>query len=159
MNTHASPLPAEPERTSPASSSSAASARVRRSAAPTELVSMAQAVPILRIFSVEKAGEFYIEYLGFSVDWEHRQSESMPLYLQISRSGLVLHLSEHFGDGSPGAALHLPIRGIRELHAELASKSYPYLNPSVSRSAFGFALDLIDPFGNQLRFSEALPAA
>ena len=27
---------------------------------------------MLRIFSVEKALEFYVEFLGFKVDWEHR---------------------------------------------------------------------------------------
>jgi hypothetical protein len=30
--------------------------------------------PILRIFGVEKAKEFYVGYLGSSVDWEHHGS-------------------------------------------------------------------------------------
>lgn len=38
----------------------------------------------------------------FRVDWEHRFEPGFPLYLQVSRDGLVLHLSEHHGDGSPG---------------------------------------------------------
>jgi catechol 2,3-dioxygenase-like lactoylglutathione lyase family enzyme len=28
--------------------------------------------PILRIFDDAKAREFYVGYLGFEVDWEHR---------------------------------------------------------------------------------------
>jgi len=28
--------------------------------------------PVLRIFDVEKAKDFYFGFLGFSVDWEHR---------------------------------------------------------------------------------------
>jgi catechol 2,3-dioxygenase-like lactoylglutathione lyase family enzyme len=28
--------------------------------------------PILRIFDEAKAKEFYVEFLGFRVDWEHR---------------------------------------------------------------------------------------
>ncbi|AZZ56245.1 glyoxalase/bleomycin resistance/extradiol dioxygenase family protein [Rathayibacter iranicus] len=115
------------------------------------------AVPILRIFSVEKAGEFYVDYLGFEVDWEHRTAPDSPLYLQVSRSGLRLHLSEHHRDGSPGAAVHVALRGVRELHAELDAKSYPYLNPRITRSPFGFTLNVIDPFGNQLRFAEPAP--
>ena len=114
-------------------------------------------VPILRIFSVEKAGEFYVDYLGFTVDWEQRATRDTPLYLQVSRSGLRLHLSEHHRDGSPGAAVHLPMRGVHELHAELDAKAYPYLNPRIVRTPFGFSLELIDPFGNQLRFAEAAP--
>ncbi|MCM6762604.1 VOC family protein [Rathayibacter sp. ZW T2_19] len=122
-----------------------------------EAVRMEAAVPILRIFSVAKAGEFYVDYLGFTVDWEHRAGRDAPLYLQVSRSGLRLHLSEHHRDGSPGAALHVSLRGVRELHAELDAKSYPYLNPRITRSPFGFSLEVIDPFGNQLRFAEAVP--
>jgi len=61
-----------------------------------------QVIPILRIFSIEKAREFYLDYAGFKVDWEHRVEPTAPLYMQVSRDGLVLHLSEHYGDGSPG---------------------------------------------------------
>jgi hypothetical protein len=30
-------------------------------------------VPILRSFSEDKAHEFYVEFLGFTVEWEHRR--------------------------------------------------------------------------------------
>lgn len=32
-------------------------------------------IPILRIFDEAKAKEFYVAFLGFSVDWEHRFGE------------------------------------------------------------------------------------
>ena len=41
--------------------------------------------------------------LGFRVDWEHRFRRAAPLYMQVSRDGLVLHLSEHHGDACPGS--------------------------------------------------------
>ena len=40
------------------------------------MISFARAIPILRIFSVPKGHEFYLGYLGFSVDWEHVSSLS-----------------------------------------------------------------------------------
>ena len=40
-------------------------------------------VPIFRIFSVEKAREFYLDFLGFTVDWEHRFGPDFPVYMQI----------------------------------------------------------------------------
>jgi hypothetical protein len=43
-----------------------------------------QVIPIFRIFDVDKAKEFYLSYLGFTVDWEHRLHENAPLYLQVS---------------------------------------------------------------------------
>src|SRR4051794_6253730 len=50
-----------------------------------------------------KTLEFYVEFLGFKVDWDHRFSPDLPLYLQVSMGCIVLHLSEHHGDSSPGA--------------------------------------------------------
>ncbi|MFG2223142.1 glyoxalase superfamily protein [Streptomyces sp. NPDC048644] len=111
-------------------------------------------VPVLRIFDVAKAHEFYVGYLGCAVDWEHRFEPGMPLYTQVSRGGLVLHLSEHHGDATPGSGLYLELTGVRALHAELAAKSYPYLRPGLEHDETGTTLTLTDPFGNRLRFTE-----
>jgi catechol 2,3-dioxygenase-like lactoylglutathione lyase family enzyme len=58
-------------------------------------VAFQKTIPILRIFSVEKAKEFYVGFLGFTVDWEHHFDENSPAYIQVSRGRLNLHLSEH----------------------------------------------------------------
>ena len=39
--------------------------------------------PILRSFDEIKAREFYLAFLEFNLDWEHRFSEDLPLYMQI----------------------------------------------------------------------------
>jgi catechol 2,3-dioxygenase-like lactoylglutathione lyase family enzyme len=112
-------------------------------------------VPILRIFSVEKAREFYLDYLGCHLDWEHRFDETAPLYMQVSRDGLVLHLSEHYGDGSPGTNFQVDFEGVHELHAELSAKNYAYWRPGITQTFWGTAqLNLLDPFGNKLRLCE-----
>ncbi|MEU9122242.1 glyoxalase superfamily protein [Streptomyces sp. NPDC048506] len=116
-----------------------------------------RAVPVLRIFDVAKAHEFYVDYLGCTVDWEHRYEPGMPLYTQVSRGNLVLHLSEHHGDATPGSTLHTELTGVRELHAELAAKDYPYLRPGLEHDEIGTCLTLLDPFGNRLRFNEPGP--
>lgn len=51
-------------------------------------IMFAAPVPIIRIFLVEKAMEFYVGFLGFTLDWEHRFGENFPLYAQVSRAGL-----------------------------------------------------------------------
>jgi catechol 2,3-dioxygenase-like lactoylglutathione lyase family enzyme len=38
--------------------------------------------PILRIFDIDKAREFYVGFLGFEVQWEHRFGENFPLYME-----------------------------------------------------------------------------
>ncbi|HEV2424883.1 MAG TPA: glyoxalase superfamily protein [Terriglobia bacterium] len=118
-------------------------------------VEFQRVIPILRIFSIEKAREFYVDYLGFKIDWEHRYEEHMPLYMQVSRRGLLLHLSEHHGDGSPGATIRVEMTGVEDLHRELTAKNYRYFRPGIEVTPWKTKeMGLIDPFGNNIRFSE-----
>jgi hypothetical protein len=87
-------------------------------------------VPILRIFSLDKAREFYVGFLGFAVDWEHRFEPGLPVYLQVSRGGLRLHLTEHHGDCCPGSTVFVEMRGIAEFHREIAARNYPISGPA-----------------------------
>jgi catechol 2,3-dioxygenase-like lactoylglutathione lyase family enzyme len=113
------------------------------------------AIPILRIFDIEKAKEFYAGFLGFEIDWEHRFGENFPLYMQVSRTGLRLHLSEHHGDGNPGATVFIWMRGIKDYHRELTAKDYRYYKPGLEEAEWdAWVMQVADPFGNRLRFSE-----
>ncbi|HEX7190419.1 MAG TPA: glyoxalase superfamily protein [Thermoanaerobaculia bacterium] len=112
-------------------------------------------VPILRIFDEAKAREFYVDFLGFTVDWEHRFEAGLPLYTQVSRGGCVLHLSEHYGDGSPGVAIRIAVDDIDALHAELAAKEFKYARPGIAEQPWGRELSVRDPSGNRLVFSQS----
>jgi catechol 2,3-dioxygenase-like lactoylglutathione lyase family enzyme len=116
------------------------------------------AVPILRVFDEATAKAFYVEHLGFTVDWEHRFEPSFPLYLQVHRGDLVLHLSEHHGDGTPGTVVYVATTGLEALHAELADRPHPGSKPGLRTDELGTWLDLLDPFGNTLRLHERAPA-
>ena len=114
-----------------------------------------QVVPILRIFDVAKAKEFYVDFLGFSVDWEHRFEGVAPVYMQIQRDGIVLHLSEHHGDCCPGSTVFVRMSGLEEFHRELSAKRYGYLRPGIERMPWGAdQMQLHDPFGNRIRFNQ-----
>ena len=118
-------------------------------------IAFGETIPILRIFSVDKAKEFYLDFLGFSLDWEHRFAEDLPLYMQVSRGTLRLHLTEHHGDACPGATVFVRMRGIEALHRELAAKAYRYLRPGMERAPWGArVMEVTDPFGNRIRFNE-----
>lgn len=113
--------------------------------------------PILRIFDETRTRAFYVDFLGFQVDWEHRFEPSLPLYLQVSRGGCVLHLSEHHGDCCPGAAMRIEVDDIDVLHAELANKNYGYARPAIEATPWGTRdLSVKDPFGNRLTFTTAI---
>jgi catechol 2,3-dioxygenase-like lactoylglutathione lyase family enzyme len=123
-------------------------------------VTFGRVIPILRIFDLAKADEFYVDYLGFRVDWDHRFDDNAPLYRQISRGDLILHLSEHHGDGSPGARLRVTMRGVKTFQKELASKAYRYMRPGLETTPWKtLETGVIDPFGNLIRFSEPIDDA
>lgn len=117
-------------------------------------VKLDDAIPILRIFDAAKARDFYLGFLGFAQDWEHRFEETAPLYMQVSRDGLRLHLTEHHGDTTPGTRVFINMHGIETLHAELSAKNYPYARPGVETVEWGRELTVTDPFGNRLTFCE-----
>jgi catechol 2,3-dioxygenase-like lactoylglutathione lyase family enzyme len=114
-----------------------------------------QTVPILRIFDVAKAKEFYCDFLGFKVDWEHEFEAGLPKYIQVSRDGLRFHLSEHHGDGSPGIHVFVEMKGVEKLHREVSGKRYRFLRPGLQDQFYGArAMHVIDPFGNRISFTE-----
>ena len=116
-----------------------------------------QVIPLLRIFSVHKAREFYVDFLGFQVDWEHHFDDVSPVYMQVSRAGSVLHLTEHHGDCCPGTTVFVWMTGLEEFHKEIAAKNYGYLRPGVEGTFYdAMCMEVIDPFGNRIRFNEAL---
>ncbi|MEO9148596.1 MAG: glyoxalase superfamily protein [Burkholderiaceae bacterium] len=93
-------------------------------------------------------------FLASRFDWEHRFDAGMPLYLQIGRGDLKLHLSEHHGDATPGSTAFVRVDDVASLHAELNAKAYPFAKPGIDTMDWGRVLQVADPFGNRLRFCE-----
>ncbi|ADD43301.1 glyoxalase superfamily protein [Stackebrandtia nassauensis] len=113
------------------------------------------AVAVLRIHDTALARGFYLDYLGFTTEWEHRFEQGMPVYMRIRRGETVLDLSEHHGDGTPGSVVWVPIGDLRSFHAELSRRAHPNLRPGIERDAPGGpTMEIIDPFGNVLRFCQ-----
>ncbi|MEM5493898.1 glyoxalase superfamily protein [Hoeflea sp. AS16] len=117
-------------------------------------IGLEAAAPIIRIFDEAKAREFYLEFLGCSVDWEHRFGPDAPLYMQVSRGAMVLHLSEHSGDATPGANAVVFARDVEKLHGELLARNYRYNRPGLQKQDWGLEMQVTDPFSNRLRFIE-----
>ena len=116
------------------------------------------AVPVLRIFDEAKARAFYLDFLGFQVEWEHRFEEGAPLYMQLAGDRCVLHLSEHHGDCSPGAAVRIGCDALDAFHRMLLAKSYPHARPGIESMPWGTReMVVIDPFANRLIFFEEAP--
>jgi uncharacterized glyoxalase superfamily protein PhnB len=117
-------------------------------------------IPILRSFDETKAREFYVDFMGFTVDWEHRFADNAPLYMQVSREGIVIHLSEHHGDCSPGGAVRIEMADVDAFSKTLREKGYKYANPGCGQlTPWGTKeVTLSDPFKNRLIFWQAAAA-
>jgi len=110
-------------------------------------------IPILRIFDEPKDREFYVDWLGFKIDFEHRFEANTPIYMRVSRGDCVLHLSEHHGDGTPGTYVRLQVDELEEYLAELQSRPYKYFRPSLQDMEWGTReMVVYDGFGNRIIF-------
>jgi hypothetical protein len=115
-------------------------------------------IPTLRIFDSAKAGEFYVDFLGFKVDFEHRFEPDLPLFMGVSMGDVVLYLSEHHGDCSPGAKIVIETTGLAAYHAALLAKHYGYARPGLVDQPWGAtSMTIADPFFNRIEFSERRP--
>lgn len=120
---------------------------------------MAVVTPVLRIFDLPKAIEFYVDWLGFNIDWEHKFGENFPIYIQVSLGDVVIHLSEHHGDCSPGGKVLIQaFPALISYHQLLVTKDYKYNKPGIEKASWNTSLDsmeVVDPFGNRLHFTGA----
>jgi catechol 2,3-dioxygenase-like lactoylglutathione lyase family enzyme len=118
-------------------------------------IQFGRAVPAFRIFSLDKAREFYLGFLGCKVDWEYRFAPDAPVYMQVSRDGLAFHLSEHHGDGTPGSIAYVYMTGVAAFHRELIDKKYRYNSPGLQKQEWGMTeMTVTDPFNNRITFAE-----
>lgn len=111
-------------------------------------------IPVLRVFSVDLAKAFYLDYLGCTLDWEQGAREAGPFIAQVHRDALVLCLSERHEDGTPGVLLVVPVTDLGALHGQLRAKSHRQPLPDLQTGPTGRELVLTDPFGNRLRLCE-----
>ena len=111
--------------------------------------------PILRIFDVQKAKEFYIDWLEFKLNWEHVFEENFPVYMEVAKDNIKLHLSEHHGDATPGSSIFIACTGIHEYCKKLQAKNYKFYKPGVEKTFYNsWCMSVTDPFGNRLSFNE-----
>lgn len=116
-------------------------------------MTLGSTTPVLRIFDVDVAKSFYVDFLGFKVDWDHQLEDNFPLYMGISKDGCKLHLSEHHGDVCPGSSVRIEATDVDAYQSELTAKQYKYAKPGCEDMPWNSReMTVTDPFGNKLTF-------
>jgi hypothetical protein len=115
------------------------------------------AIPVLRIFDHRLAKAHYLDWLGFKLDWQHHPDPEGPCCMEVSRDAAVLHLTEHYGDGSPGVKVYIQTDDVEAYHRELATRPNPRMRPGIEVEPWGVkSMCVTDPFGNRLYFNEKI---
>ena len=109
--------------------------------------------PILRSFDEDKVKEFYVDFLEFEIEFEHRFEKDLPLYIGFKKGKFELHLSEHYGDSTPITSIRIELENLESFHKKLSDKNYKHCRPSIIKQDWGTMEMIIqDPFGNKLIF-------
>jgi len=108
-------------------------------------------IPTLRITDYGRSKAFYVERLGFEVEWEHRFEPHLPVFMSVVRDGMRLFLSEHTGDCQVGGLVHFVIPDVDTWYGEFQEKGV--IVTEAPNDDLGFRnMTVTDPDGNQLRF-------
>jgi predicted enzyme related to lactoylglutathione lyase len=109
-------------------------------------------VPLLRMIDWTSTRRFYAEFLGATVDWIDDAGDHTPRYVAVTLpSGVRLHLSEHHGDGTPGASVLVAVPNLDDQLAALTATGYGAA-PAIAESRLGRSITVHDPTGNRIIF-------
>lgn len=110
-------------------------------------------IPQLRMTDARKSLPFYVQGLGFTVDWQHQFEPGFPLFLQLTRAGQTIFLTEHTGDCQVGGAAYFIVPDVDACYRDFDARGVartegPQDTPWGTRE-----MVVVDPDGNRLRFA------
>ena len=110
--------------------------------------------PILRSFDEARAKAFYLDFLGFELVFEHRFEPGLPLYMGVRKGDCTLHISEHYGDSTPGGALRIPVDDVVAYAVTLRARNFGNARPGIpAETPWGSReITICDPASNRLTF-------
>lgn len=110
----------------------------------------------LRITDYEASKEFYLQKLGFQIDWEHRFGSAFPVFLQMTKEGLSLYLSEHKGDCQVGGLAYFYVSDVDAWFEDCQRHGVVPILPPTNQPWGNREMRLSDPDGNHLCISQRL---
>ena len=112
-------------------------------------------VPILRARSLEVSLRYYVDVLGFQVEWGGDEGSTMA---SVGRDGCSIMLCEG-AQGQPGTWVWIGVEDIRPLY-HLLSRRGAIIRQKPEHRPWAYEMQVEDPDGHVLRFgSEPLEEA
>ena len=117
------------------------------------MANFGRTIPILRFYEESATKDFYLDFLGFDPLFEFRFEPDTPLYFGVQCGDTVLHLSGHYGDGTPGTRIRIEHPDVHAFCAELNAKRFAFARPGVQSQPWGYDdMAISDPAGNVVIF-------
>lgn len=104
-------------------------------------------IPILRVKSLPASLRYYVDVLGFQVDWGGEEGSEMA---SVSRDGLAIMLCQG-GQGQPGTWVWIGVEDIEPLYEEYGRKG-ARIRLEPTNYSWAYEMQLEDPDGHVLRF-------
>lgn len=110
-------------------------------------------IPQFRITDARRSLAFYVDGLGFTVDWEHRFEPGFPLFAQLTRAGQSIFLTEHAGDCEVGGAAYFVVPDVDACYELFVARGVVPSGPPADMPWGPREMVVTDPDGNRLRFA------
>ncbi len=114
---------------------------------------MEKVVPVLQIDDSDDAKAFYVDKLGFTLDFEWRHEPGFPVFMGVKRGDLYLHLSEH-GKGHPGTEIYVFVDDVEAWRKRCDDHGVAISQPLEAKPWGSTEMAITDPFRNLLRISQ-----
>ena len=102
------------------------------------------ATPVFNVHSLEASIAYYVNLLGFQVDWQHRS-----MFASVSRDRCTIFLCE--GDqGHAGTWVWIGVDDAERVHEELQARGVMIRHPPTNYD-WALEMQVEDPDGNVLR--------
>ena len=116
-------------------------------------------IPVLRMLDEERSRSFYVNFLGYEIEWSHRfqpDDPESPLYLQVRQGESVLHLNGHADERSPIVEVRIPVENLETYCQWLRQKCPEGVEPpeivDPRHEGRNSDMNILDPAGNLLVF-------
>ncbi len=110
-------------------------------------------IPQLRITNAPRSLKFYVDGLGFKIDWEHRFGPTYPLFVQLTREEQTIFLTEHANDCQVGGACYFIVPNAEQYYVALQARGVTASKPIEVTPWGTHEFIITDPDGNHLRFA------
>jgi len=114
---------------------------------------MQTVIPQLRSTSMAASLAFYRDGLGFVVDWQHQFEPGFPLFLQLTREGQTIFLTEHAGDCQVGGSIYFKVPDVDLLAGQFRERGVALAHGPCDSPWGTRDMSVLDPDGNRLRFA------